>query len=174
MDITFRPATLADLPDILDIIAQARDFIHSQGLRQWMNGYPSKELLQNDIETSCSYLLCIDGEIALTCALCFHEEPDYSQIHEGAWQSDAPYGAIHRMAVNPQFQGHGLGLHMVREVEVVCRSRGINYLRVDTHPQNTPMIRNLTKCGFTYRGIIYLTGEDTPGDVRSAYDKVFI
>ena len=41
----FRKATLSDSDAMMNIIAQAQLFMKNQGLAQWQNGYPQKEII---------------------------------------------------------------------------------------------------------------------------------
>lgn len=46
-----------DIPKMLEIYETARAFMRSTGnMEQWINGYPSKEVLEKDIENNESYI----------------------------------------------------------------------------------------------------------------------
>lgn len=46
-----RRATLEDMPILLEIYERARNFMISTGnINQWKNGYPSRDLLAEDIK----------------------------------------------------------------------------------------------------------------------------
>ena len=53
-----RKATLEDMPILLEIYDRARKFMASCGnVNQWTNGYPSKEILSEDIKKGEMYVL---------------------------------------------------------------------------------------------------------------------
>ncbi len=53
-----RKATLEDMPVLLEIYERARKFMVSTGnTNQWTNGYPSREILTEDIEKKEMYVL---------------------------------------------------------------------------------------------------------------------
>ena len=53
-----RKATLEDMPVLLEIYERARKFMVSTGnTNQWKNGYPSREILTEDIEKKEMYVL---------------------------------------------------------------------------------------------------------------------
>ena len=53
-----RKATLEDMPVLLEIYERARKFMVSTGnTNQWTNGYPSREILTEDIEKNEMYVL---------------------------------------------------------------------------------------------------------------------
>ena len=92
-------ATLAQLPEILKLYAQARMFMAQNGNPdQWGNAYPPQEMIRADIENGKSYVNLENGHIRAVFYFAVEEDPTYSYI-EGAWLNDAPYGVIHRIAV---------------------------------------------------------------------------
>ena len=47
---TIRRATYDDIPAIMQVIDAAREMMHASGnVNQWINGYPSKEVIHADI-----------------------------------------------------------------------------------------------------------------------------
>lgn len=157
-----RKAAPEDLDAMLKVYEQARCFMRESGnSRQWVNGYPSRELLAEDIRCGQSYL-CFCGEV-LAAVFCFFVgiEPSYQEIREGAWKDDASYGVIHRLGVC--LRRRGIASYCIEW----CRKQHAN-LRADTHRDNLPMQECLRKNGFACRGIITL--ED--GSERLAYQTI--
>lgn len=157
-----RSAAPADLDTILEIYEQARTFMRQQGnLHQWINGYPSKELICTDIQNGNCYVCVSDSQIV--GVFCYFQEPDptYAQIYDGNWLNDAPYGVIHRIAVSAHRSG----------VAKACYDYALEQcsnLRIDTHRDNYPMQKSLSKYGFQRCGIIHLAN----GDPRIAYQII--
>jgi len=154
-------ATKARLDGILEVYASARAYMREHGnLYQWVGGYPSRELLEKDIELGQLYLCTEDGEICGVFCYFEGEDPTYREIFDGAWLNDAPYGVIHRIAVSRHCRG------VASFCFSYCFSRCQN-LKIDTHADNFPMQRALTKNGFVHCGTIYLEN----GDPRFAYQR---
>ena len=62
-----RHSSKNDIPKMLEIYETARAFMRSTGnMEQWINGYPSKEVLENDIDKNESYICEKDGEVVGT------------------------------------------------------------------------------------------------------------
>ena len=149
-----------DLPAMLAIYAAARVRMAEDGNpHQWGDeGYPKRELLENDIAAGNSYVLEEDGRVVGTFAFILGDDPTYSYIEDGAWLNSAPYGTIHRIA------GDGVTRGVVRAA--VDYARGvIPNLRIDTHFDNRRMQHVIEKNGFRRCGVIYV--ED--GSPRIAY-----
>lgn len=156
-----RKAKTQDLDTIINIYDKAKEFMKQTGNSgQWENGYPTRELLEQDIKEGTCYI-CEEGEKILG-VFCFFigEEPTYQKIYEGEWINNKPYGVIHRIAVGEQHKG----------VASFCIQWGLKQhpnMKIDTHKNNIPMQKTILKNGFTYCGIIHK--ED--GTTRLAYQK---
>ncbi len=160
---TIRNATPADLDAVMTIYSDARTFMRASGnLTQWAGGYPSEEIVRRDMEKGALYVCEEDGALLGVFYFAEENDPTYAVIYEGAWQNDKPYAVIHRIAVSGDSHGKGVAGFIFDS----CFERYSN-LKIDTHRDNIPMQKALTKRGFRYCGIIHLAN----GDERLAYQK---
>ena len=149
------------LAEIEAIYAQARSFMRECGNReQWSGGYPPREVILSDIKRERLYAVVDNDRVLAVFYFSIENDPTYDRIYDGAWKNSDEYGVIHRVAVGSE--GRGLGISAL--VFSYCKERSLN-LRIDTHRDNLPMQRALSKNGFEYCGIIYLAS----GDARLAY-----
>ena len=105
-------------------------------------------------------------------AICFQgldKEETYDKIYDGKWLSNGDYAVIHRIAVDNTYKGLGLSHKIIKYTEDKCKENNVHSIKVDTHEENIPMQKLLTKNGLEYCGIIYL--ED--GGKRVAFEKNF-
>lgn len=161
--ISIRKASLADLPELMELFGQARLIMRSDGnMNQWTGGYPQAGLVEGDIARGDCYVCMDENKRAVgTFAFIVGEDPTYAKIYEGSWMDDTrPYGTIHRLASLPDV--HGVAAACIDW----CYSRLPN-LRADTHRDNRIMRHVLQRNGFVCCGIIYLMN----GDERLAYQK---
>lgn len=160
---TIRAAVWKDLETILEIYAQARAFMARTGNpRQWGDGHPRRELVEEDVRRGESYVVTDDqGEVHGVFYFAPGPDPTYAVIEDGAWLDDGPYGVIHRIAGDGQVKG-------VLAAAVAFGRTKCASLRMDTHHDNRVMQRALEKNGFTRCGIIYLEN----GEPRIAYQRV--
>lgn len=157
-----RRTVINDLDRVMEIYDDARRYMRENGnSKQWVNGYPYIELIQQDIIDQKSYV-CVDDN-RVVGVFYFNIGPDvtYLNIFEGSWINNASYGVIHRIAAASRQKG------VASYCLDWCFSKWPN-IRIDTHRDNLIMQSFLTKNGFTRCGIIYL--ED--GSERIAYQKV--
>ncbi|EOL43730.1 GNAT family N-acetyltransferase [Enterococcus caccae] len=171
MVVYLRKAVPNDLNKIMEIITSARQLLHDKNIPQWQNGDgPSKEQLEQDILVQQCYVLIVDHEIAGLGILSTDIELPYEQITNGQWQkTNQPYATIHRVALDPNYQGNGLALLLMNYLITTARLNNYLDVRIDTHPKNDTMQRLIKKAGFNYQGEILLPVLD--GD-RIAYQLI--
>ncbi|MCC8188897.1 MAG: GNAT family N-acetyltransferase [Bacteroides sp.] len=158
-----RKTRIDELDVVMDIYGKAAEFMRRTGnASQWVNGYPSRELIRKDIEKEVSYVCTGEkGEILGTFCFMPSPEPNYHTIYEGSWLNEEPYGVIHRLA------GSGKGKGVADCCFDWCFAQYGN-VRVDTHRDNKVMQHILRKHGYTYCGIIHVRN----GTERLAFQKV--
>lgn len=156
-----RKSTFGDLDSIMALFDIARMRMRRDGnTTQWIDGYPSREIAENDIRNGNSYVLEDEGGAYATFAMIAGEDPTYGHI-EGRWPNNLPYVTLHRAASDDRH--HGV-LHDI--LQWVCGQ--YDNVRIDTHKDNHRMIHIAEKEGFAYCGVIYVAN----GTPRNAYQKV--
>ncbi len=156
-------AVREQLPEIMEIYSKARSFMAENGNpSQWGGGYPSRELLEGDLERGQLYVCLEKEQLAAVFVFFVGEEPNYREIRDGQWKNDRIYGTLHRIASSGIRRG--AATFCVRWCQEQCCLRGAD-MRGDTHEDNLPMQRVLEKNGFQRCGTIFV--ED--GSPRIAY-----
>ena len=164
-------ATASHAEAMLELFSEARATIAALGIDQWQNGYPSREVVEEDIALSRAYAVMDDGARCGTFVLIEDGEPTYDKIFEGHWPTgddSQDYVAMHRVAISVRMRGKGISSAIIDYAVARARELGRASVRIDTHKGNVVMRRMLEKHGFTYCGVIYLES----GDARVAYEKV--
>lgn len=148
--ISIRKGTVGDIDAILECYEIARWYMRASGnANQWINGYPSRELVEADIAEGISYVgVDNEGYIVMAFAFIIGDDPTYAVIEDGRWLNDLPYGTIHRLGSTGKHPG------MLRRCVDFCLSR-IGNIRLDTHADNTTMLSAVDKLGFSRCGTIY-------------------
>ena len=156
-----RKAELRDIEEITKIYDTGRMYMRSHGnLNQWINGYPSRQQIYQDIEAQDLYVVEEAEELLGVFYFLVGHDPTYDVIYEGSWLNDEPYGVIHRIASAGKRRGIGLFC-------IDWAMERTDNLRVDTHKDNLTMQNMLISNGFSYCGII-ICSDGTP---RLAYQK---
>ena len=165
---TIRLAEKKDIDKIMQIIADARESIGRLGIDQWQYGYPTRDIVKEDIMLDRSFVVEVEGNIVATFALMMNGEPTYKKIYCGAWMGDGEYLALHRIAINSKNRGQGIAEKIIAFLGEYANENNYSSIRVDTHTGNIPMRKMLEKNGFEYCGTIHLLD----GQPRVAYEKL--
>ena len=165
----FRKARMEELDAITELIAGARRFIASQGIDQWQDGYPSRELIREDIEAGRGYVIADEEGPCGYCMLMTDAEPTYAEIDGEGWQFGEPYLTIHRIAAADRCRRMGIAGMLLKNAAELAAAQGITAVRADTHRGNRAMRGFLEKQGFSYRGEIRVICEGDP--IRVGYER---
>ncbi len=148
MQSIIRRTRIRDLDIVMSIYDYARTRMQTSGNpNQWIDGYPSCEIIIADIQQGNSFVIETENKITGVFTFIIGPDPTYEVI-EGGWLNDNPYGTIHRIAAAPNAKG-------IADICLnFCKSKELD-IRVDTHPDNIPMLNWIKSRSFTYCGIIY-------------------
>ena len=158
-----REAKAEDIAQIMDVVAAAKQIMRESGnMHQWIDGYPSEDVITHDMEVRGGFVVTDDEHVVGYFAFLPSPEPTYDYIEGDGWLDDTlPYHVVHRIASYPDVH------HIFCDIMEFCFAHDPN-IRIDTHRDNAIMRHNIVKHGFTYCGIIYLAS----GDERMAYQRI--
>lgn len=154
-----RIATIKDLAEMRLVFDYGRKVQSESGNpTQWEIGYPSDQLIMEDITKGAAYL-CLDEENGIAAVFSVFTDPDPTYVEiNGEWLNNEPYATIHRIASNGRVRGIG-------QLCIEWVQNKYDNVRIDTHDNNQQMKHIVKKLGFKYCGVIYLKN----GDSRNAY-----
>ncbi len=157
-----RKSTPEDIDLIMECISIARQSMRANGNNvQWINGYPSKELMLESVKNGFNYLVFNGENVVATFDFIIGDDPNYAIIENGKWLDEEKYGVIHRLASNGKAKG------VAQFCFEWCFTQFPN-IRIDTHETNTPMQKVLERLGYQPCGIIHVA-DGTP---RLAFQKI--
>lgn|SRR5699024_10988197 len=167
--LTVRKAQLADLPTIMQIFTEAKNYLMEQHIPQWQDGTPDQDVFTADIQAGDLYVLTDETNLLGMAALKLGPDQFYQTITNGSWHSDQPYYAIHRFALGNLARGKHLSAKFFQALFSIIRATKITDVRIDTHPQNSGMLHAIAKAGFQYCGIVEVNQEQSD-PTRKAFD----
>lgn len=164
-----RKSRIEDIEKMMCVIHEAQESMRANGIPQWQDGYPNEEVISQDIKTGNSYVLVEDENVIGTAYIVAGHEPNYDYIEDGKWLNDHSYVVVHRIAISKDYKGKDCARQLMAFAESWAINSQLHDIRIDTHHQNLPMRKFLSKLGYHTCGTIYLKN----GDKRIAYQKSF-
>ena len=156
-----RLAKKEEIDDVILIINEAKALMRLSNIPQWQNpNYPTKEILEEDIEDGALFVMEKDNHIIGTASIFIRNDMDnednYQTIFEGEWLNDEPYVVIHRCAIRNSERGNNLISLFFDKAKEIALDNDINNLRIDTHEKNLSMQKAISKYNFVYCGKVYM------------------
>lgn len=161
-----RLATVADLPEIWEVIQQAIARRKADGSNQWQDGYPNSEVLTNDINNKVGYAAIHEGKVVGYTAILVNDEPEYAHL-KGAWITDTDFVVFHRVATANDYLGKGVAKALFAFIEAFAKERNIHSIKADTNFDNPAMLHLFHNLGYVYCGEVFFRGSP-----RKAFEKV--
>lgn len=149
-----RRAQLEDLPRIMEIVADAVDSMRQQGICQWNEKYPAREVFAADIEAGTLYVQETENGVVGMFALDEKGAQPYAAVPWGMENAEF----VHLFAVAVRSRGYGEGEQMLRAAQKLAQKAGYDSLRGNTQESNLRMRRLLARCGFHLIGDIHYPG----------------
>lgn len=107
--VEIKPANLPDAASLVALLQRCAEHMHQQGMSHWLGVYDAQSVAAN-LAGKQVYKLVIDNRIAGCIAL--SQQP--SDYYRECWpQAPAADYYITQLAVDPDFQGQGLGQALV-------------------------------------------------------------
>jgi GNAT superfamily N-acetyltransferase len=161
-----REAKLEDVDAIMGLVHRVVPQMRASGNLQWDDQYPNASVFERDVAKATLWVAEVDGHIAGVAAITTDQEPEYADV---GWDISELAIVVHRLAVDPAFQGKGVAMALMLQAEAVGRARGIAVWRVDTNTQNEATQRLFPKLGYLLAGEIGLGFR--PGLRFQCYEK---
>jgi ribosomal protein S18 acetylase RimI-like enzyme len=148
-----RRCSSADIDQVMALVHRVVPMMRASGNLQWDEEYPNVQVFEKDVRLRQLWVADVEGEIAGFAAITTDQEPEYADV---GWDISEQAIVVHRLAVDPAFQGKGIAAALMVQAETVARERGVKVLRVDTNAQNQVTQRLFPKLGYVLAGEIKL------------------
>lgn len=154
-----RRATYSDIETIMGIVRGAQLSLCELGIDQWQDGYPSTDVIINDIDLGIGYVMYTDNQVVGYAAIVLTGESAYEQI-ASLWHTSNNYVVVHRLCIDNNTRRQGIAISLMQHAANMARDNGFNAFRIDTHKGNIRMMSMMQKLGFRHVGRIkYDSGE---------------
>ena len=152
-----RKATSSDLTYILNIIKNCTNHMIDNKIFQWNENYPSKEILKDDIKSNNLYLI-EKNEKTIGCVM---KSEKQSKVYKKVkWITENKKNLyVHRLAVDPKYQGKGYGIKLMDFVERNALKNNFISIRLDTFSKNKRNVKFYKKRGYIKIEDIYFPNQ---------------
>jgi ribosomal protein S18 acetylase RimI-like enzyme len=127
-------ALLNDLEKLYTITKSCANHMIKNAIFQWNDSYPSKQVLQEDIELQQIWKLTHKNTIVGIIVLTEIEDKEYEGVKWLTKNDKNLY--IHRLAVHPNFQGKGYAQKLMDFAESFASKNSYKSIRLDTFSKN--------------------------------------
>ena len=143
-----RPATFAQLKEIVSLIDDSADWLRSRGIDQWDKPWPNRAGRDSRIEAHLQAgktWIAWDGDVAAaTITADHHPDPHWP---EPLQREPAVY--LHRLVVDLPYRGHGLGAALIDWAgQDALRRHGVPFIRVNAWTTNRRLHRYYEELGY--------------------------
>jgi GNAT superfamily N-acetyltransferase len=144
------------LEGIFEIFNVCKDSMEKDGIFQWTDSYPNRQIILEDLSKSHSYSLFLDQLCCGVITLNTNQEPEYSNLD---WDDkDGSCLVVHRLAVLPAYQKRGFASQLMNFAENYALEVGATSIRLDTYSANPKAVNFYEKRGYVKRGEVFFKG----------------
>ena len=123
------------------------------GIDQWDDIYPADATILADAREGTLYLASLDAEhLAGALVINDYQNPEYSEV---PWTIDgARVAVVHRLMVDPRYQGRGIARELMRFAETRAGELGYGAIRLDAFSANPRALRLYHGLGYHDAGCV--------------------
>lgn len=164
-----RPIGQDRLEEVFAILRSCKEAMDAEGIYQWVDSYPNREAIAQDMDMGCIYGLMDGDACAGVVSINAVQDEKYKTI---AWQyNDGIALVIHRLAVHPLQQGNGYARRLMDFAEALAIESGAASIRLDAYSGNKRALKFYEQRGYIKRGEVYFPLRDLP---FFCYEKAII
>lgn len=129
-----KKASKQDLEQLFSVVKSCAKNLIEQGIFQWSENYPTKEILRSDIVFQQIWKIGNETDIVGSIVITEIEDPEYEHVKWLTKNQKNLY--IHRLAIHPNFQGKGYAQKLMDFAEKFAGENNYDSVRLDTFSQN--------------------------------------
>ena len=148
-----RCAKILEIPEILKLTRACTCEMIKMGIFQWNEEYPSLEAFEIDISRKELFVLELQDMIIGCIAITPLMDEEYISVEWLTPNENNIY--IHRLAIDPEYQGKGYARKLMTFAENYARENKYISVRLDTFSQNNRNQTFYEKRGYQKLGDVY-------------------
>lgn len=144
--------TIEELDRVCEILASVIIHMNLNGLDQWGEDYPTRDILSDDIVRGDLFGVYIDEMLTGFVALNNHQSEEYYDIN---WKFNEPCLVVHRLQVDPLYHGQSIAYNLMLFAETYGKDQNYKSIRLDTRCDNKSAIGLYEKLQYKSRGHVH-------------------
>ena len=141
--------TIQDIDVLLKLVQNVIHHMRNQGIDQWDEFYPDKEILEKDIYNQQAFGYYEDN--ALCAYLTLNEEFDEEYLKVN-WKTTGKPLIIHRLFIQAEKQGKGIAKKLIDFAEAYAKEHQYQSLRLDAFSKNPGALHLYESRGYIKAG----------------------
>jgi ribosomal protein S18 acetylase RimI-like enzyme len=157
-----------DALEVMDLITRCKLGMRGKGIFQWDDIYPNIEVVLADARGGTLFVIREGGRCVASVSVNDSQPAEYAAL---PWKCrDGRAFVIHRLCVDPEFEGRGLGRRLMGFSEERARLEGGTSLRLDAYTGNPRAIQLYERGGYERIGQTFFPRRPLPFD---CFEKAF-
>ncbi|MGY8919570.1 MAG: GNAT family N-acetyltransferase [Flavobacteriales bacterium] len=153
-----REATVDDLDAILKITKSCAKKLVSKNIFQWNEYYPNRNVFENDLYNKWLYVTVKENKVIGSICVSDLIDDEYATVK---WLTPNNNNNIyiHRLAVDPDYQGVGYAQKMMSFAEEFAKKNKYKSIRLDTFSKNMKNQKFYKQRGYKKLGEIFFPNQ---------------
>jgi ribosomal protein S18 acetylase RimI-like enzyme len=152
-----REATVNDLDAILKITKSCAKKLVSKNIFQWNEYYPNRNVFENDLYNKWLYVTVKENKVIGSVCVSDLIDDEYATVKWLTPNNNNIY--IHRLAVDPDYQGVGYAQKMMSFAEEFAKKNKYRSIRLDTFSKNMKNQKFYKQRGYKKLGEIFFPNQ---------------
>jgi ribosomal protein S18 acetylase RimI-like enzyme len=124
----------SEIDQVMTLIKEAISEMERNGIHQWDEIYPDRTVMLNDVAAGQLYSTMSGNTITGVITLNEDQPSEYGSI---SWNDEGRPLVVHRLCIDPEFQGQGLAKRLMEFAEDYARENNFTSIRLDAFPDNS-------------------------------------
>ena len=149
-----RIAKISDIESIMNMYNSCVRGMINEGINQWDNEYPNRDIIKNDIKAETYYVSLLKNKVIAGVNIDQKQDNQYLDVK---WKDKTnSFLVVHRLAVSKNWWGKGIGKLLMLYAEDLVIQKKLKSIRLDTYSENPLAISFYKKLGYEELGAINL------------------
>ena len=144
-------ASISHLDQTMQAIEACVSKLHSLGIDQWDDEYPSNEVISAAIDKRSLFMIFESGSVAAAIGLDTEQPLEYRSC---SWRFGLPALIVHHLIVHPDYWRNGYATQLMGFAEGYASSKGFSSIRLDAYTGNQAALSLYRTRGYSEAGEI--------------------